>query len=645
MQVDELKDYIKSLPLSEVVGKYISLNKKGGNHEGLCPFHDDHDPSLKVSDSKGLYKCFVCGEAGDAISFVEKFRNKGFVETLKELADVFGVSFEDNRSSQKLNPRFETAFRILTAAQAIYFSYPRETKAKVFRDFIVTRKISEEIANQFQLGFAPSDKNHLVDFLTKKDQENPKQHILNIAEEIGVIKKTKRGLSDTFRGRIIFPIWDHSGQVRGFGSRATNDQQLPKYLNSKESFVFNKKKILFGFHLAKAGMRETGRVILTEGYMDTITMHQFDFKESIAIMGIALSDEKCSQLKNTNHQIYFAFDNDKAGLQAGIRANENFLKLGLLPFYINLSPFKDPDELLQEKGRLELQKRIEQAKIFTDFLIEKKIHQNFGDNTDLKIKTLNEIFQLLSPLKLSIQATERLVAAAAHLGLKSSAETLIDNYKNYLAGLKPLRTTHSASSVQPQSTKTDILSGQNNSESIQAQRNVARKAENPLSPIDRWILHCALCQPSIILKRKFTEILDFATNKGTNKFILKLGNCHLTNDQNEYTKLISQILHEESYGSAFNNYIYSVLYSEKLVTQTDEDSEGQLLFDLKNKVTMERLKIKKKKLMQSRLELTHKEEIDKTDELIMEINKKITDLKNKRKFTNSNVSDKPRTQI
>ncbi len=633
MQVSELKEHIKSLPITQIVGRYISLNKRGANHEGICPFHDDHDPSLKVNDSKGLFKCFVCGEAGDAISFVEKFSRKNFIEAIKEIGDNLGIEVEDNESQRrKKNPRYAMGLRVLASVEKLYFSYATKNNPKAYTNFLKNREIPENIRDRFMLGFAPPE-NIAVKYLENIQKEHPKEKIIDIALEIGVIKKTKYGLSDTFRNRVIFPIWDHSGQVRGFGSRAIRDDQIPKYLNSKESFLFNKKFLLYGFHLAKNTIRDMKSILLTEGYMDTIALNQEDFTNSVAIMGIALSDQKAQQIASQAAKVYLAFDEDDAGFKAGERVNEKLLALGVLAKKIDLAPHNDPDEFLKKSGKIEFLKRFEIAKNFVDIQIERASSKSFGDNTDLKLQALEEIFKILSPLKTTMPATERLLPAAQKLGLTSSYETLLENYRDFLKKNAPPKLVqpvknHARTEEIPLIKERNLPNPPKNS--LETPKEETKSVEIDLK-IDQWILKTALNNPMICSESRFTEILDFARNNETKRFISDWG--ELSKNQGDgikenYSQNVVGLINEREFTAHFKNLVFSCLYSSE--PKTNKDDLPKLIADLAKKVEVENLKMRRVDLMNRRSNLIDKIEIERIDIEVMELNKQILLVKNQK---------------
>ncbi len=621
MQVIEFRDYIRSLPISQVISKYIDTKKRGQNHEAVCPFHNDTNPSLKINDTMGIYKCFVCGESGDSIKFVQQFRNLNFIEGLKELSEQFNVSLEVD-DKRKEHPKFELGRRILKAAQEIYFNLPRKTNNFVFREFLKNRDITKEAAEKFGLGFI-NDQNILTNFLLKKQQQRPEEKIIDIALEIGIIKKSNQGLYDTFRNRIMFPISNLRGQVVGFGSRATTEKQLPKYLNSGDSFVFNKSKLLYGLNLAKKSIHESDSIILTEGYMDTLSLHQFDFNQAVAIMGIAMSPEKARQVCNYTQKVYLGLDNDQAGFIASKRINESLMRQKVIPLKIDYSPHNDPDDFLKEMGRIEFLKRMENAKPFIDELIELETSQNFGANTDLKIKALNLVMELLAPLENDLRAHERVIKAAKHLGLSSSSESIIEKYQEYLKNSKK-KVYQNPKYIEPKSTNApDSELGQ----VFLSEERTAPVHETSFIPckIDTWIMRSILQIPSISELQSFTEILDFVKNTETKKFVSQWGLLDLSEVKEESLAInLHKIFDKENFGQEFKNFVYSTTFS---FTKTDSAKTKQYVSELKNKVLMESLVIERQVLKNKRSELIKEEDLKILDQKIMTISKEISELK------------------
>ncbi len=621
MQVEEFRDYIRNIPISQVISRYIPLNKKGQNHEAICPFHDDSNPSLKVNDSKGIYKCFVCGESGDGIKFVQNYRNKNFIESLKELSEIFNINLEI-KDRKNANPKYKLARRILDAADNIFYTYPRKTNHPEFQKFLNTRGLSKENAEKFRIGFI-SDQNILSKFLEQRQADNPKQRIVDLALEIGIIKKGHNGLYDTFRNRITFPIWDQSSRVVGFGSRSITEKQMPKYLNSGDSLIFNKSMLLYGVNIAKNSIHDSGNIILTEGYMDTVSLHQFDFHQSVAIMGIALSDMKAKHISSLTKNVFLSLDNDKAGFIASKRVNDTLMKQKIIARKIDLTPCKDPDDFLKEKGRIAYLERMENARPFIDELIEIETSKNFGANTDLKIDALNKIFELLSTLGDDLRAHERIIKASQTLGLSSDPENIVKNYQEFLS--KQKNGTQMLVKQAPRVTPPELLEKavESNTDDIN------KRDESPsFAPckIDTWILQSLFQFPAIYTESGFTEILDFVKNIETKNFVLDWESLEIKElAEDSLSKILFKIFDKEnSYSKPFENFVYSMTFS---FAKTDTSKVSQQISELKKKVTMESLIQEKKSLKEKRLQVLKEEDLNTLDNKIMTINKEISNLK------------------
>jgi DNA primase len=434
--IDELIARIKDLPVSEVLERYVHTVRKGTQTLAVCPFHDDHSPSLNINDQRGMWFCFVDNMGGDAIKFVMLYRKLEFMDALRDICDKFGWNFDDFHRPKKSSPKIEMGKKILTNTMKLYRKLAQTDQYKAFPEFLQKRGLSEEIAKTYQLGFAPPNY-ALFDYLSSIKDEKDRQFAQQVAEELGLIKKSKfgeRSHYDTFRERIMFPIWDQFGQVIGFTSRAINDEQKPKYLNSLDSFLFNKKNLLYGLHLAKNAIRERDQAILVEGNMDQVALYKNGFENSLAIMGVALGESSLVKLLALTKNVVLSLDNDQPGWRAGTRINAQLMEKGVTPLFLDLGEYKDPDDFLTARGRDELAKRVEEAKPFVDIQIERTLPRKLPELAERKLDLLHEIFEILSPLKNSLSATERVILYAKRLGLQSDSQAIVKSYEEYLSG-------------------------------------------------------------------------------------------------------------------------------------------------------------------------------------------------------------------
>jgi DNA primase len=436
LNVDDLKNHIKDTPISQIIGHYIDLKRSGQHQSALCPFHDDKNPSLMINDQKNLFRCFACQTGGDAISFVEKFQKIDFMAAMKEIATILGVEL-DSPKAQPINPRLEMARKLMSKAVALYL----RARGSEFYSFLNERKIREDIAETYQVGQA-NDTNLIGHYLSSLPDENVKAMAIEVALEIGLLKEVEHtyntflwrdmNLRDTFKSRIMFPIKDQFGHVIGFSGRLYANHQGPKYLNSKESFLFNKKNILFGLQLAKKFIQERETVILVEGHMDQLALYQAGFEHSVAIMGTAFNPMVIELLKKWTSRFILAFDSDHAGLQAMKRAHPFFLQQKILPLYLQFAPYKDPDEFLIERGALDLQKRIDLLRPLLETLMSELLGEKVPDNTEAKIGLLEQFFQIVAPLGKDLRAMEYIGQFAQRLGLKSASDQIAETYQQFL---------------------------------------------------------------------------------------------------------------------------------------------------------------------------------------------------------------------
>ena len=321
---------VDEVPITAVVGDYLSLTRRGTSTLAVCPFHDDHSPSMNISDERKRYKCFACGAGGNAIDFVINYKNMDFMDAMKEISEKHGINFDDYVQKKNKSPKVEMAEKILEKTTLVYRKLAETGHFAPFNDFITNRGLNKKVADTFKLGFAPNNSS-VTDYLNSIKSEADRKFALETAVEIGLIRVSDpskapagakdRSHYDTFRDRIIFPIWDHYGHVVGFQSRAIHDYQKAKYMHSKESFVFKKPNILYGLHLAKKAIRAKEAVILVEGNMDMISLYAKGFENCVAVMGTAMGDASLNALKGMTKNFYFALDNDAAGFKAATRFN------------------------------------------------------------------------------------------------------------------------------------------------------------------------------------------------------------------------------------------------------------------------------------------------------------------------------------
>ncbi|RPJ77786.1 MAG: DNA primase [Alphaproteobacteria bacterium] len=642
MSLDELKVKIKEeIPISSVIGSYISMKKSGSAYLSLCPFHSDSKPSMHINDNKKMFKCFACDAAGDSIGFVMKYRNLDFVEALKEICQKQGINFDSYQEEKKSNPKLDMAKKILTKTAQLYRKTATTHKFSPYDDFIKKRGLNEEIATTYNLGFAQA-KNSLCDYLGSIPNESERSFALSIALELGLIKRDQHNSEahyDTFRDRIIFPIWDQFGQVTGFTSRAIRDDQKAKYMNSVDSFVFNKRNILYGFHLAKNAIREKDAVILVEGNMDQIALYNNGFHHTVAVMGIALGAPSLERLLSLTKNIYLALDSDGAGFTAMERINRQLAEKGVVAKYLEFSPQKDPDEFLQAQGALALQAKIDNAAAAFDVLLNKIVPEKLPEVLDRKLEILNNAFELLSPLRSHLTAVERIVAFAKRLGLKSEPAQIVKNYEEFLAVIeaKEKNTARFQSKTKPVEVEQDEnnygMSSLEISElDLQSKVHIAPK--RILSKIERQVVQELVQLPMLFSEGNSLELLDFVTSDEVKNYIRKVKKVLLEIDESEYSSVISNLTSGPEYSSELREAVSSALFKYK-VREMDSKTKKKLIHDLTIKLQMDLLKNKKDEIKQLQQNCVSETEMTKLLQELSEVEVNMQALKkNSKKQTN-----------
>lgn len=378
---DELIEEIRQKnDIVEVISSYVRLTKKGSSYQGLCPFHNEKSPSFSVSPTRQIYKCFGCGDSGNVFTFVMKYENMTFSEAAKLLAEKAGVSLPEVNYSEEAKKRERLRNRVLEVnkeAGKYYFFQLRNEAGKNALKYLRDRGLSDDTIKKFGLGYAMTGQDLLYRYLKSKefsDEELKQSGIFNIDD--------RRGMMDKFWNRVIFPIMDINHRIIGFGGRVMGDGK-PKYLNSPETMVFDKGRNLYGLNLARTSRKKN--IILCEGYMDTIALHQAGFNQAVASLGTALTSGQASLLKRYTDEVLITYDSDGAGVAAALRAIPILRAAGISAKVIDMRPYKDPDEFIKNLGAEEFQKRIDEAE--NSFYYEIRMLESEHDLNDPDGKT------------------------------------------------------------------------------------------------------------------------------------------------------------------------------------------------------------------------------------------------------------------
>jgi DNA primase len=359
--IDQIRD---ANDIVDLITEYVPLKKRGKNYVGLCPFHTEKDPSFNVIPTKQIFYCFGCQEGGNVIHFLMKHEKLGFVEAVKLLAKRANIPLPkktvDRQKAQALDKLY---YANEVANEYFRKSFYREEPGKKARQYLNKRGFDPEIIKQFSLGYAPDDWEGFIRFAKTKDME---MEVLSQAG-LGVPRSESSGFYDRFRNRIIFPIFNLSGKVVGFGGRVLDDKDEPKYLNSPETPIYQKGKILYGLNFSKDEIRKKGSAVLVEGYVDLLSLYQAGIKNVVASSGTAFTPDQARLLSRYAERIYLLFDADTAGQSATFRSVDLLFSEGVEVFVVSLPKGEDPDSFVKKLGAEELAKKIEQAQTFIDF--------------------------------------------------------------------------------------------------------------------------------------------------------------------------------------------------------------------------------------------------------------------------------------
>lgn len=358
---DEIRNQVISAnDIVDVIGQYVELKRSGSQYMGLCPFHSEHTPSFSVSRTKQVYHCFGCGESGNVITFLKKYNNMTYQEAMEYLASRAGIVLPKEEASpeqKERNKKRDILFSINKDTATYYYRLLRSPKGQKGMSYLKDRALSDKTMNQFGLGYADGGNSDLVRYLQEKGYSSK-----DILDSGVAVFREKDGLKDKFWNRVMYPIMDASGRVIAFGGRVMGDG-IPKYLNSPETLIFEKKKNLYGLNIARNTVRNKDKdyFILCEGYMDVISQHQAGFPMAIASLGTSFTVEQAQVIRRYVTHVFLAYDSDGAGVRAAMRNIGILRDAGVSARVIDLRPYKDPDEFCKNLGTEEYQKRIDNA--------------------------------------------------------------------------------------------------------------------------------------------------------------------------------------------------------------------------------------------------------------------------------------------
>ncbi len=329
----------------DVISEYLPVEQKGKNYFAICPFHDDHNPSMSISPEKQIYTCFVCGASGNVFNFVANYEKVSFVSAVKKVAQKAGINLDINVKDdyKPQDTKYDKYYKMFDITNKYYQNNIKSVYGKKAIEYLHNRKIDDDIINEFEIGLSMND-NNVSKLLEKKGYD------VNELIDIGLCGKKDNFIYDIFRNRIMFPLYNLDGKPVGFSGRIYNGEKDSKYINSKESIIFKKGNLLYNYHRALSHAREKHQIIVVEGFMDVIRLYTIGIKNVVATMGTAITKEHANLLMKLSKNIVLCFDGDKAGEKATISALDALEKIGITPKIIRLEDDLDPDDYIIKKG-------------------------------------------------------------------------------------------------------------------------------------------------------------------------------------------------------------------------------------------------------------------------------------------------------
>lgn len=386
---EKLNEIRNSVNIVNVISSYVNLIPKGKNYFGVCPFHDDNNPSMSVSEDKQIYKCFSCGATGTVFKFIMDYENITFNEAVKKVADIGGVKVNIGYTPKTKDEGSQ--YEIYNLSLKYYINNINTLKGKEAREYLKKRNISEEIIKEFQIGLALNKSNTLASILIKK---YPEKELL----KSGLIGKNDYGYYDLFYDRIMFPLYNLNGKVVAYSGRIYNKEDNSKYFNTRETEIFKKGELLYNYHRAKDIARRKNQIIITEGFMDVIRLHAVGIKNVIATMGTAVTNIQANLIKKMAKEIILCFDGDEAGEKATKSCIEELNKIGVTPKIVRLEENLDPDEYIQKYGKETFQRKIDNPINVMDFELSYLKKGKDLSSAEDTAKYINEIIKEINKI-------------------------------------------------------------------------------------------------------------------------------------------------------------------------------------------------------------------------------------------------------
>lgn len=429
---EELIEEVRSRnDIVDVISGYVKLKKSGSNYFGLCPFHNEKSGSFSVSPSKQMYYCFGCGAGGNVITFIMEYENYTFMEAVRMLAERAGIELpqmEETPEERKSRDIRSQLLEINKLAAVYYFHQLRGQNGSTAMNYLKKRELGDETIQRFGLGYSSMYSDDLYRYIKSKGYKD------DILKESGLFTYGDGKVTDKFWNRVMFPIMDMNNRVIGFGGRVMGDGK-PKYLNSPETKLFDKSRNLYGLNLARTSRKPN--IIICEGYMDVISLHQAGFNQAVASLGTALTSGQASLMKRYTDQVLITYDSDGAGVKAALRAIPILKEAGLTTKVINMKPYKDPDEFIKGLGAEAFQERIDKAQ--NSFMYEiSAMEQNYDlTDPDSKTRFFNEVAGRIVGFEEELERNNYIEAVADKYMVSMDAlKAMVGNYGNRVGIVK-----------------------------------------------------------------------------------------------------------------------------------------------------------------------------------------------------------------
>ena len=390
---EEINDIRASADIVAIIGSYIPLTQKGKNFVGVCPFHDDHSPSMSVSPEKQIYKCFACGASGNVFTFVAEYENVSFIEAVRIVASKCGKELSITTYNNNVSQALKEENEIMDLTQKFFLNNLRTKFGKDALEYLKNRGLNEDIIKEFGIGLSLDSNDSLYQLLLKKNYDIKK------LLDLGLVNSLNGKTYDMFTRRITFPLWDKDGNIVGFSARVyRNEKDVSKYMNSRESKLFKKGETLYNYHKAKDIAKREKKIIVVEGFMDAIRISSIGIKNVVALQGTAMTTEQVQLLKKLRVKVILCLDNDNAGLIATINNGDELIKNEIETEVIRLSGEKDPDEYILANGGEAFKNNVDKPLSYFEFKMNYlKQNKDLNNVEDLSIY-VNDVLKSLTEI-------------------------------------------------------------------------------------------------------------------------------------------------------------------------------------------------------------------------------------------------------